>query len=211
MDFSTVLAGTISGITTASLWAFGLWLFNRLRNHRIEKALQQSFQKAGVIRSGAWFGVTLRNTSPITVVVRDVRLHDSSETEDLILTYRGPCGSVLPGRGCPSSVGDFLASRNGDGALERGFVRLPVLTDGYWVFPDSAYRVYPENRTRTPKISACLATIEYQTVFGTTRVLTVEASSIMVGLIDSMLGDFIPELQTKKAEHPEWFEDTDSD
>ncbi len=175
MEFSNALvSGVVIGVVTSGIWAFIAFSWNLVKNSRIETAIRKSIPPEGMaFFADGSVGITIKNETNYEVTVRSVTL------------IGGEFGN--------SSISFGLNeehSPRGTKANERGWSIMPPRTLANWTFNFEKQRAlitgFDDWEKRFKPIKKMVITVEYITLFGTTKIVDIGPA---------------------KNLRPEWFED----
>lgn len=193
INTQAVLDGLVTGIATASVWAFALWVWNVARNLRLRFRLLKVFSKQSGSLGTDSFGFGIHNHTSVPVTVRDVRIyHGTRPRYAYRLNYVGPSHEVMdehqprrrrPRPFDPATPDEEMISwdrQRPPQTDERGFATLPPQTGGDWRMPVSGIR---DQMT----IDAVRVVIEYTTLFRDRAIIAVHAKASTLKLLNDML------------------------
>ena len=152
---NAVVASVGLGITTSLIWAILVLGYNWRRNRQVEIGIRKSIQPRGMSFSiDGTVGMKIENSTLVPVVIRSVALK---------------CGEH--GNNTVNFAMSEFSSPRGTEANGRGWVELPPKTEATWSFPFK-----PDNSGWADKfrpVKEILVTVEYTTLFGTTKIIEV--------------------------------------
>ena len=152
---NTIATSIGLGVTTSVVWAALVLAYNWRRNYVVEKSIRDSIQPTGTtISFDGTVGMEIENTTLIPVTVRAVELIGGEYGK----------GTITVG------VSDLLSPR-GTTADERGWVQLPPRTKATWSLPFQPK--FAERFDDFRPIKEIRVTVEYMSLFGTTRIIEV--------------------------------------
>ncbi len=154
MDFwANVVAGFAAGISATMVWVGIVYLTNRVKSRRIEKAISKSLLPAGInYHVSGIVGIGIKNETLNTVIIRKVFLSGGDNGNFTIDFGLHPDSSM-----------------KGVKQNDYGWVELPPQTQGVWGFPFAARPV----GTMFLPVKELSITYEFKTLLGSTKINTI--------------------------------------
>ena len=152
---NSIITSVGLGVTTSVIWAAIVFFYDCRRNYDVEKTIRKSIQPTGMSFSiDGSVGMEVRNDTLIPVTIRSVELKC------------GEHGNNTIGFGLSEN-----SSPKGTKADDRGWVELPALTKATWSFPFKGDN--PDWIAKFRPVKEIKITVEYTTLFGTTKIINV--------------------------------------
>lgn len=198
MNWLQIAQSVIAGVLYFSAWSILFYLFNVLRNKRLEYRLRRLIKPGGVKCERERVHVILANYTNVDVTVRRLELLTRNK-ERVPLTYSGDIGEVELDFDDLQEFANKWRATGGDrfsvaGLQDRGFVELPPQTGGYWTLDEE------EIAHRTAEFTGCRVIVEYPTIFRSKALMQVMAGEEVLEAIRDAYRDFLRERDEREGQ-----------
>lgn len=169
---NNLVTGLVVGISTSAIWAFLVWLHNRRRSWVIEKSIREIQPGKMCFHADGSAGIELSNNTLTPIVVRSVELR-GGENDSFVVHLS------LHKESSQKCIHED----------QRGWVELPAKTHANWHF--TVKRDELTFFTTFLPVKAIVATVEYKTILGTTRIVEIESKRdwMLKGFEDLLSGN----------------------
>lgn len=200
MDWLQIAQSVIAGVLYFSAWSILFYLFNVVRNKRLERRLRRLIKPGGVKCERERVHVIVANYTNVDVQVRRLELI-TRRRERVPLTYSGDIGEVELDFGDLQEFADKWRATGGDrfriaGLRDRGFVELPPQTGGYWTLEED------ELLAHAGDVVGCLAVVEYPTIFRGRALVQVDGGEDVVAAIRKAYDAYLQEQDEPARQRP---------
>jgi len=190
MDWPGFFQGVAESVVSALLWTGAAWFFYFLRHKYVERQLRGAFSRIGVHTGHDSFGVTIKNESEFSVIVRDVALLNENKSEGFQLRFLEPTTDYLfteKQTNKPMTIKLLsIVARKELRLTPQGFVELPTQSGSIWALPK---RFFQEQTAIVPSLAR--AVIEYKTLLGNTKLIIVESNERSAAMLRDSFKKFM--------------------